>query len=90
MRKCMIPFLLPVVLCWLVGASPAKDQESNLPKSREASFVESYSPTEWMVKAAGIGSGRKKYRETRAIEDARKCAVYFCLYLHRSHFEHFG
>ncbi len=81
MRR-LILGLLPLLLFAFTAVSyAAKTEQSNLPKSREASFVESYSPTEWMVKAAGIGSGKKKYREQRAIEDARKCAVYFCLYL---------
>lgn len=55
--------------------------QGNLPVSKEASFVESYSPTEWMIRAAGIGGGKKKDQEMNALQDARKAAVYFCLYL---------
>lgn len=55
--------------------------QGNLPVSKEAAFVESYSPTEWMVRAAGIGGGKKKDQEMNALQDARKAAVYFCLYL---------
>ncbi len=84
MRKTINLTLSLLILIWVFGAVPAFAKgkvENNLPKSKEAGFVESYSPTEWMVKAAGIGGGKKKYREQNAIDDARKCAVYFCLYL---------
>jgi hypothetical protein len=46
-----------------------------LPKSREAVFVDAYSPTEVIVKAKGIG------KDVNAAEnDAKKAAVYFLLY----------
>ncbi|TKJ42355.1 hypothetical protein CEE37_01350 [candidate division LCP-89 bacterium B3_LCP] len=72
--------ILLLILASFLTAAPLFAQ-GNLPKLKQASFVESYSPAEWMVKAAGVGGGKKKYREKNAIEDARKSAVYFCLYL---------
>jgi acetyltransferase-like isoleucine patch superfamily enzyme len=49
--------------------------QGNLPKSREAVFVDAYSPTEVIVKAKGIG------KDVNAAEnDAKKAAVYFLLY----------
>lgn len=79
MRFAVRSILLLTLICF-VSVSPAFAQ-GNLPKLKEASFVESYSPTEWMIKAAGLGEGKKKYRESKAVEDARKSAVYFCLFL---------
>lgn len=82
MRKVLYSSAVLAILFALTFSVQAKDKpESNLPLTREASFVESYSPTEWMIKASGIGMGKKKYEEDRASEDARKCAVYYCLYL---------
>ncbi|MFN3394185.1 MAG: hypothetical protein ACK424_06485, partial [Candidatus Thermochlorobacter sp.] len=48
---------------------------AQVPKSQEATFVESYSPTEVTLKAKGIG-----FNVDEAERDARKCAVYFLLY----------
>jgi hypothetical protein len=78
--KIMLPLL---ILAWVLPrhSAIAKKDESNLPRSREASFVESYSPTEWMISATGIGGGKKKYREQKAIDDAKKNATWFCLYM---------
>ncbi|MBU0520225.1 hypothetical protein KKA00_08875 [bacterium] len=73
--------ILAIFFAMALTVQAKDDPESNLPLTREASFVESYSPTEWMIKASGIGMGKKKYEEDRATEDARRCAVYFCLYL---------
>jgi len=75
--RCLLPFL---ILAFFMGTAPAQEQ-GNLPLSKEASFVESYSPTEWNVRAAGIGTGKKKRQEANALIDARKSAVYFCLYM---------
>ncbi|MFH1862975.1 MAG: DUF6175 family protein [bacterium] len=72
--------LLSLSIAFLT-AQPSFSQDTNLPVSREASLLESYSPTEWNVKAAGIGGGKKKEREKNALDDARKCALYFCLYM---------
>jgi len=66
---------------WAGFAAGAEEKTDNLPQLKQGSFVESYSPTEWMIRAAGIGSGGKRAREMNALDDARKCAVYFCLYL---------
>lgn len=49
--------------------------QGNLPNSREAVFIENYSPTEVLVRAKGIG------KDVDAAElDAKKAAVYFMLY----------
>jgi hypothetical protein len=48
---------------------------AQVPRSQEATFVESYSPTEVTLKAKGIGPD-----VDAAERDARKCAVYFLLY----------
>lgn len=50
--------------------------ESNLPLSKEASFVESYSPSEVTIKATGLGR-----KDKDALVDLKKAAVYFVLYL---------
>lgn len=71
---------LPLMLIISLSAAPAFCQD-NLPKSKQASFVESYSPTEWMIKAAGIGGGKTKQQEKNAVIDAQKSAVYFCLFM---------
>lgn len=74
-------FVLPLLILALVVQPPPAGAEENLPVSKEASFVESYSATEWMIKAAGIGGGKKKEQEENAVRDARKSAVYFCLFM---------
>ncbi|MCS7212471.1 MAG: DUF6175 family protein [Chloroherpetonaceae bacterium] len=60
------------VVCLLAIAQSALAQ---VPRSQEATFVESYSPTEVTLKAKGIGPD-----VDAAERDARKCAVYFLLY----------
>jgi hypothetical protein len=81
MRTTLAGALILLFLTGCAGQRPAELPTSNLPQSRQASFVESYSPTEWMVKAAGFGTGKKKLRESNALNDARRSAVYFCLYM---------
>jgi 5-hydroxyisourate hydrolase-like protein (transthyretin family) len=54
----------------------AEAPESNLPLSRQATLVESYSPTELTIKTTGLGK-----RDKDALLDARKAAVYFTLFL---------
>jgi hypothetical protein len=81
MRTAPVSTLVLLLLVGCAGQRPPEGPISNLPQSRQASFVESFSPTEWTVKAAGIGMGKKKQREPNALNDARRCAVYFCLYL---------
>lgn len=70
-------------LAVLAGCAGPKyvSRQGNLPESRQASFVESYSPTEWMIRAAGIGAGGKREKEVNAVNDARRSAVYFALYM---------
>ncbi len=81
----MRSIITTVIICSLLWAGEglrAKVQSTdNLPKVKQASLVESYSPTEWMIKAAGIGEGKKKEQEQKALLDARRSAVYFVLYL---------
>jgi hypothetical protein len=63
----LTPVLLIVAVAQLAYAQ--------VPRSQEATFVESYSPTEVTLKAKGIGPD-----VDAAERDARKCAVYFLLY----------
>jgi hypothetical protein len=67
-----------VSLCALsivLSACSSSTLVAQLPQSREAVFLESYSPTEVTLKAKGIG------KDVEAAEkDARKCAVYFILF----------
>jgi hypothetical protein len=55
---------------------PALAKDSNLPLSNQATFVETYSPSEVTIQAAGLGRSDKD-----AILDLRKCAVNFVLTL---------
>jgi hypothetical protein len=63
------------VFCLLLLASLPLFSQTNLPTSREAIFIESYSPTEVNIRAKGIGAD-----VDAAENDARKCAVYFVLF----------
>lgn len=67
-------------ICLLLGLCMvlffANVSGTNMPQSKQASFVESYSPSEVTIKATGMGK-KDKY----AIMDARKCAVFFVLML---------
>ncbi len=68
MRK--FPFIIGVCLfLW-------RQVFSQPPVSHEARYIESVSPTEVMIEAAGIGKNTKL-----AEIDARKCAIYFLLFL---------
>lgn len=83
--KVFFQFLLPLLLLMpfqLIAQDP-------LPQSREATLIESTSPTEVMVKAAGIGKHDPKglfsrpdpeVMNRRAETDATKSAFYFLLY----------
>lgn len=51
-------------------------RDSNLPVSQQATFVETYSPSEVTIQATGLGKNDKE-----AIIDLRKCAVNFVLSL---------
>jgi len=76
-------FLMPVCFCLFHLAGLQAD--SNLPRSREAVFVESSSPSEVMIRATGIGvdtrrgKARAEVLDQTANEDARKAAVWFVL-----------
>lgn len=76
-----LTLIILTISALLSRAGFSQERKSNLPQSRQASFVESYSPAEWMIRAAGIGEGKKKRQEANALNDARKSAVYFCLYM---------
>jgi hypothetical protein len=51
-------------------------KDSNLPVSQQATFVETYSPSEVTIQATGLGKNDKE-----AIIDLRKCAINFVLSL---------
>ena len=51
-------------------------KDSNLPVSQQATFVETYSPSEVTIQATGLGKNDKE-----AIIDLRKCAINFVLNL---------
>jgi hypothetical protein len=70
-----------IALFLLFSVVPIAFAQGNLPQSKQATFVESYSPTEWMIQAGGVGTGSKKQQEINAINDAKKSALYFCLYM---------
>ncbi|MFH0920477.1 MAG: DUF6175 family protein [Fibrobacterota bacterium] len=69
-------------ICLLaIGFCAAKDVVSNKPLSNQATFVESFSPSEWTIQATGLG-GKKGFfddMEKNALLDARKSAVQFVL-----------
>jgi len=66
--------LTGIVLVSSMMGVHAKD--SNLPVSQQATFVETYSPSEVTIQATGLGKNDKE-----AIIDLRKCAVNFVLSL---------
>jgi hypothetical protein len=72
MKKYLSCLALAVLL--LAGTAVARD--SNLPLSNQATFVETYSPSEVTVNATGLGKNDKE-----AILDLRKCAINFVLNL---------
>lgn len=67
-------FTFVAILAFAFAAFPRN--ESTLPLSKQASFVESYSPSEVTIKATGLG---RKDRD--ALVDLNKAAVYYVLYL---------
>jgi hypothetical protein len=71
MNKALLGFFTAALL---FANADAKD--SNLPVSNQATFVETYSPSEVTIQAAGLGKNDKE-----AILDLRKCAVNFVLTL---------
>lgn len=61
-------------ICIAASAALLQAQTSNLPKSREATFVEAYSPSEVTLRAKGIGRTLEE-----AEMDSKKAAVDFVL-----------
>lgn len=68
MKKTILSLLI------LSLALPIAYAQKNLPVSKEATFIESYSPTEVTIRASGIGKDNKE-----AELDGRRSAVYFVL-----------
>ena len=77
-----IILILPLIALFFIstGFWGRKKPVSNLPVAKQATLIEVTSPSEVMIKAAGIGSGSRKYRVPNAVKDAEKSAVYFLLY----------
>ncbi len=78
-----------LVLSMLVSCYTATAQDSILPKSREATLIETTSPSEVMVRAKGVGTHDPKglfrrpdpqVMNDRAEKDAMKSAIYYILY----------
>lgn len=67
--------LLTSYFLLIVGCVTTQGKKTNLPTSNQATFIESTSPVEVMIRAAGIGK-KAKHAET----DARKAAVWFVLF----------
>ncbi|MBC8043437.1 MAG: hypothetical protein IAF08_08325 [Rhizobacter sp.] len=62
------------IVCIAASAVQLQAQTTNLPKSREATFVEAYSPSEVTLRAKGIGRTLEE-----AETDSKKAAVDFVL-----------
>jgi hypothetical protein len=83
MKKLTIYFTLSL-LTFITATIPK--EKSNLPRSREATLLESSSPSEVMVRATGYGIDEKHRRpkaevlDKSANIDAMKTAVWFVLY----------
>jgi len=71
-----------LTLTLIIGLSAASKPKSNLPVSREATILETSSPSEILVRAVGYGTGSKKAAELdeAANLDARKAALWGLLY----------
>jgi hypothetical protein len=65
-----------ILSCSCASAFAKKAPPSNLPVSQQASFIETYSPSEVMIQATGMG-----LKDKDALFDIRKCAVNFVLKL---------
>ena len=63
-----------VLISVLIFTAAVAFSQGNLPVSKEATFIESYSPTEVVIRASGIGANN-----AMAELDARRAAVYFVL-----------
>jgi hypothetical protein len=82
MKRTLVLLLLLCVSVTISGIYAA--DESNMPLSNQASFVESYSPSEVTIKATGMGGKSGFFRndmDKNAILDLRKAAVNFVLFL---------
>ncbi len=80
MKLTTIAILLILSVEAFAGSKAADDNEGNLPVARQARIKEVVSPKEVDLYAVGIGEGRRKHRQRKAIEDAYKSAVYYLLY----------
>ncbi|MBS4027493.1 MAG: hypothetical protein KGZ58_02555 [Ignavibacteriales bacterium] len=69
-----IPLIIIISLITFISCSTTSIVAQNAPKSMQATFVESYSPTEVSIRAWGIGSD-----VDNAEIDAKKSAIYFVL-----------
>ena len=65
MKRMLLLLLLLPLICY---------SQKNLPISREATFIESYSPSEVTIRASGIGKNN-----TQAELDGRRAAVWYVL-----------
>jgi len=72
--------LIFAILIAFSSAPPPDQTDGNLPVSRQARLKESVSANEVDLYAVGIAGGPKKYRQTAALIDAKKSAVYYVLY----------
>lgn len=80
MRKIAAVSVMMLLMVWNVSFAKKK---SNLPLSKQASLVESYSPSEVTIKATGLGGKTGFFRNDRvknAMLDLKKAAVYFVLF----------
>ncbi len=72
----MIRVSIAFLAAMLASVSVSAKDQTNLPLSKQATFVESYSPAELTIKATGLGR-----KDKGALQDLKKAAVYFVLYL---------
>ncbi len=78
MKQLTLFFLLLTFILTGCGGSKSNTPQSNMPKSIESSFIETYSPAEVTIKAVGYGNGEEDV--AGAITDAKRAAVYYVLY----------
>ena len=79
----LISFVFLLAGCASVNsnASSASSPQSTIPVSKEATFIESTSPSEVMIRATGQGIHKKKSKHTGlVVEDARRTALWYVLH----------
>ncbi|MGL1902156.1 MAG: DUF6175 family protein [Fibrobacterales bacterium] len=76
--KYLLSSLVAISLVVMGCASKQSAPQSNMPKSMESAFVETYSPAEVTIKAVGYGNGDEDV--AGALLDAKRAAVYYILY----------